>query len=119
MKNFKLVKRDRRHNKIRTQLFGTDKRPRLAVFKSNRHIYAQLIDDQKGNTLAAVSDKDINKDKKLNNTNAEEAKKVGEAIAAAGLKLKIKNIVFDRGGFKYHGLVKAVAEGARKGGLKF
>ena len=119
MKNIKLVKRNRRHNKIRTQIFGTDKRPRLSVFKSNRHIYVQLIDDQKGSTLAAVSDKGISNDKKLNNTNIKEAEKVGEAIAAAALKLKINNIVFDRGGFQYHGLIKAVAEGARKGGLKF
>ncbi len=120
MKNVKSNQRKRRHSRIRVKISGTITRPRLAIFKSNRHINAQLINDEKGVTIASVSDIHIKKGKDLTkNVNIEEAEMVGKEIAAKALNLKIEDVVFDRGGFKYHGLIKAVAEGARKGGLKF
>ncbi|MBU1178326.1 50S ribosomal protein L18 [Patescibacteria group bacterium] len=118
----KSITRQRRHHQIRQRLQGTKKRPRLCVFKSNRHVYAQLIDDEQGKTLAAVSDVELKKQAKSDVTksaNLKDATAVGELIAAKADKNKIKQVVFDRGGFKYHGLVKAVADGARKGKLKF
>ena len=118
MKNVKATKRKRRHNKVRSQISGTKEIPRLAVFKSNKHIYCQLIDDTNSKTLAAASDISIKKDKQKN-TNVKEAEKLGAEIAKKAQDLKIDKVVFDRGGFKYHGLIKAVAEGARKAGLKF
>lgn len=116
----KQVKRIRRHRRVRAKVFGTKDRPRLCVFRSNRYIYAQLIDDEKGHTLAASSDLNSKKDKK----DAKEGKiyaafKVGKLIAQKAKKKKITKAIFDRGGFKYHGRVKAVIEGAREGGIKF
>lgn len=108
------VKRIKRHKKIRKQIVGTSNRPRLSVFKSDQHIYAQIIDDSKGATLIADSDLKIKDGTKL-----DKALKVGEALAKKALKKKIKQVVFDRGGFIYHGRVAALAEGARKGGLEF
>lgn len=104
------------------EIKGTTKRPRLSVFRSNKAIYAQIIDDEKGKTLVAASERDLNKKtKKPKNkkTKMEKAEMVGEVLAKKALKKKIKTIVFDRGKYPYHGRVKALAEGARKGGLKF
>jgi len=107
--------RIRRHTRIRGSISGTSDRPRLAVFRSGEHIYAQVIDDESGKTLAQASDLEI-KEKK---TKTEKAKLVGEKVAAAAKGAKIKKVVFDRGGFAYHGRVKALAEAARVGGLEF
>jgi large subunit ribosomal protein L18 len=112
-KNIKAEKRARRHVKIRTRVSGTKDMPRLSVFKSNVYIYAQLIDDTKSVTLAASDSKKI-KGKKV-----EAASKVGEAIAKAALAKGIKKVVFDRGGFKYTGRVRTLADSARKAGLAF
>lgn len=109
-------KRRARHKRIRARILGTTGRPRLCVFRSGKHIYAQLIDDEKNKTILAVSDL---KFKENRGTKIEKAKKVGKLIAEKAKDLKIEKIVFDRGGYKYHGRVKAVAEGARDGGLKF
>lgn len=96
---------------------GTAKRPRLSVFRSNKRIYAQLIDDKAGKTLIAASEKEIKS--KTKQTRMEKAELLGEILAKKSLKKKIKQIVFDRSSYRYHGRVKALAEGARKGGLKF
>lgn len=106
--------REKRRARVRGKVFGTKKRPRLSVFRSGKHIYAQLIDDEKGETLVSASDLGLREGVKM-----EKALAVGEELARRALKLKIKKVVFDRGGYSYHGRVKAVAEGARKGGLKF
>jgi len=101
---------------------GTTKRPRLSVFRSSKAIYAQIIDDGKGKTLVAASEKDLNKKtKKQKNqkTRTQKARMVGEILAQKASKKDIKTVVFDRGKYRYHGRVKALAEGARKGGLKF
>lgn len=108
------TKRDQRRARVRGKVFGTSKRPRLSVFRSAKHIYAQLIDDEKAKSMAAASDLALKKGTKL-----EKAKQVGEELAKRALKIKIKKVAFDRGGYKYHGRVKAVAEGAREGGLEF
>ena len=96
---------------------GTSARPRLSVFRSNKYIYAQIIDDAKGKTLVSAGSKD--KEIKEAKTRMEKAGLVGEIIAKRGAKAKIKKVVFDRSGYKYHGIIKALAEGARKGGLEF
>lgn len=109
--------RNKRHQRLRNKVSGTPGCPRLSVFRSSKHIYAQIIDDVNGVTLAAASSLDKGFDG--NGGNAEGAKKVGEAVAKAALDKKIENVVFDRGGYLYHGRVKELAEGAREGGLKF
>ena len=114
----KQQKRYRRHKRIRAKISGTAEVPRLCVFRSNKHIYAQLVDDEKGKTLVAVSDLEI-ETKKKKITKKEKALEVGKLIAKKAMEKKIKKVVFDRGGYKYHGRVKALAEGAREGGLKF
>lgn len=106
-----------RHKRVRGKISGTGECPRLNVFRSSKHIYAQLIDDVTGRTLCAASS--LDKDFAAYGGNAEAAKKVGEAIAQKAVKLGISEVVFDRGGYIYHGRVKALAEGARDGGLKF
>ena len=115
------VKSQRRQNiryRIRRKISGTTAKPRLSVFRSNAEIYAQLIDDTKGQTLAAASsrDKDIAAQKV---TKSEKGKLVGAAIARKATELGIKDVTFDRGGYLYHGRVKSVADGAREGGLLF
>lgn len=97
-----------------SKIYGTRKRPRLSVFRSSKHVYAQLIDDTRGETLVAASDVDFEKGSKV-----EQARAVGQELAKRALKAKIKKVVFDRGRYKYHGRVKALAEGAREGGLAF
>lgn len=114
---FKKEKRARRHKRVRAGVFGTKERPRFCVFRSNKHIYGQLIDDEKGKTLVATSDLKLKKQKKENK--GQIAKEVGKLIAEKAKGLKIEKVVFDRGGYKYHGRVKALAEGAREGGLNF
>lgn len=109
-------KRHTRHKRIRAKILGTADRPRLCVFRSGKHIYVQLIDDEKNKTILTVSDL---KFKKNRGTKIEKAKKAGKLIAEKAKDLKIEKVVFDRGGYKYHGRVKAVAEGAREGGLRF
>ncbi|MEK7567451.1 MAG: 50S ribosomal protein L18 [Patescibacteria group bacterium] len=106
--------RTHRHARIRSHLSGTAKVPRLAVFKSNRYIYAQIINDEKGVTIVSA---DSRKEKK--GTMIEKSARVGEVIASLAKEKKINSIVFDRGGFYFTGHVKALADGARKGGLKF
>jgi large subunit ribosomal protein L18 len=116
------VKSQRRQNiryRIRSRIGeGTSQKPRLSVFRSNKDIYAQLIDDLKGETVASAStkDKDILSQK---GTKVEKSKLVGTAIAKKASELGLQDVTFDRGGYLYHGRVKAVAEGAREGGLKF
>ena len=100
--------------RIRGRISGTPERPRLSVFRSNKQIYAQVIDDLAGNTLASASSKGITE-----GTKSEIAEKVGEAIAKKAIEAGITTVVFDRNGFLFHGRVKALADGARKGGLKF
>lgn len=107
--------RQRRHYKIRKTVIGTTLCPRLSVFRSNIHIYAQIIDDSLGKTLVAGSD--IKFDPKIKK--ADRAYEIGKKLAEASVKKGIKKIVFDRGGFLYHGRVAKLAEGARAGGLKF
>ena len=112
------VMRKARHTRIRQEIHGTTAVPRLNVFRSNTNIFAQIIDDEEAKTLVSAStlDKDL-KIAKGSNTLA--ATKVGEAIAKKAVKLKIKKVVFDRGGYLYHGRVKALAEAARENGLEF
>ncbi|MFC7358128.1 50S ribosomal protein L18 [Jejudonia soesokkakensis] len=116
-----LSKQDRRQRlrfRIRKTISGTEQRPRLAVFRSNKEIYAQLIDDVNGKTITAASsrDKDIDASKA---NKVEAAKLVGKAIAEKAQKAGVETVSFDRGGYLYHGRVKSLAEGAREGGLKF
>lgn len=109
--------RHKRHKRVRGKISGTAARPRLSVFRSLQHIYAQLIDDDKGVTLVSAST--VEKDFDAYGGNAEAAKKVGTLIAARAKELGIAEVVFDRGGNIYHGRVQALAEGAREGGLQF
>lgn len=112
--------RIRRHARVRHDLAGTPERPRLAVYRSLSHIYAQVIDDSAGHTLAAASDLDAEVRKSVTGKKKSEvAVLVGEAIAKKAKDKGIESVVFDRGGFKYHGRVKALADAARKGGLSF
>jgi len=121
----KQLKRQRRHRRVRAKIKGTVKVPRLCVFRSAKHIYAQLINDEKGKTLIAASDLEIKKStgSKISKSKKEkrfiEAYEVGKLIAQKAVKKEIKKVMFDRGGYKYHGKVKALAEGAREGGLLF
>ena len=109
--------RERRKRRIRGKVAGTTERPRLAVFRSNKGIFAQLIDDESGRTLAGASWLGLKKSFKGNKT--EQATAVGKALAADAKKAGIDSCVFDRAGYLYHGRVKALAEGAREGGLQF
>ncbi len=114
----KNVNRQKRHLRLRQTLSGTATKPRLNVFRSNKQIYAQIIDDTKGITLCSASSRDTEAGVK-NGSNVEAASKVGSLIAKRALDLKIEAVVFDRGGYLYHGRVKALAEAARAAGLKF
>ncbi|MCC8098241.1 MAG: 50S ribosomal protein L18 [Eubacterium sp.] len=114
------VARAKRHQRIRNKISGTAAQPRLAVFRSNMHIYAQIIDDTAGNTLVAASTMEKDIKASLSKTNdVEAAKAVGTAVAKKALDKGIDTVVFDRGGFIYHGKIKALAEAAREAGLKF
>jgi large subunit ribosomal protein L18 len=107
-------KKARRHTRVRHKISGTDKRPRLSVFKSNKGMYVQLINDRNGQTLASINSKEVEKDK---DKKLDTAFKVGKLLAEKASKKKIKEVVFDRASYRYHGRVKAVADGAREGGL--
>jgi large subunit ribosomal protein L18 len=109
--------RERRHRRVRGKLFGTAERPRLVVFRSNRGIEAQLVDDLEGNTLAAASWLQLKKSFKGSKT--EQAAEVGKLLAQQAKQANVETVVFDRGGYLYHGRVKALADAAREGGLKF
>jgi len=111
------AERQRRHKRVRNKISGTTEIPRLAVCKTNNNIIAQIIDDTKGETLVYVST--LDKDIKIKKSNKEAAKEVGTAIAQKATKKNIQNVVFDRGGYIYHGVVKELAEAAREAGLKF
>ena len=117
-KNSRNDRRVKRHLRVRKNLIGTPEKPRLCVFRSNKNISVQIIDDVNGNTLVSAStlEKEL---KGENGGNKEAAKKVGELIAKRALDKGIENVAFDRGGFLYHGRVKELAEGAREAGLKF
>lgn len=110
----------RRHTRVRKHVHGTAERPRLCVFRSHSHIYAQIIDDEQANTLASAStlDKEL-RETVTNGGNVEAAKAVGELVAKRALDQGIKTVVFDRGGYVYHGRVAALAEAAREAGLEF
>ena len=114
------TKVQKRHQSIRVKLSGTTEAPILAVYRSTKHIYAQLIDDVKGVTICSASsvDKDL-REKLGHGGNLDAAKAIGEAIAKKALKKGVKNVVFDRGGFLYHGRIAALADGAREAGLEF
>src|SRR5512135_1383864 len=115
-----LTGREKRHNRIRKKVTGTTERPRLNVFRSNANIYAQVIDDMKGVTIASASTLDGElKGGLKSHSNIEAAKAVGTAVAKKALEKGIKEVVFDRGGFIYHGRIKALAESAREAGLNF
>jgi large subunit ribosomal protein L18 len=116
-----LTQRERRHRRVRAKISGTQLRPRLNVFRSSAHMYAQLIDDKSGHTLAAATDLEVAvKERAGDGANkTARAKAVGEVIAERARAAGIDAVLFDRGGFLYHGRVKAVADGAREGGLKF
>lgn len=106
--------RIRRHNRVRAKVSGTAETPRLNVFRSNKGLFIQLIDDVSGKTLASVNDAEI----KAGKTKVEKAKEAGKMIAKKAQEKNIKKVVFDRGGYQYHGRTQAVAEGAREGGLE-
>jgi len=116
-----LKRRIRRKKRVRKKVFGTPDRPRLSVYRSLKHIYAQIIDDTKGHTLVSCStlSPELREEIKGKTKNKEAAKKVGFLLAKKALENGIKKVVFDKGYFKYHGRVKALAEGAREGGLEF
>ena len=111
------MERTRRHLRVRRKISGTAERPRLCVYRSNANIYAQIIDDVAGNTLVQAST--LDKEIKIKHANKEAAKELGTLIAKRAADKKIKTVVFDRGGYIYHGVVKELAEAAREGGLEF
>lgn len=111
------LERERRHIRVRNKISGTAERPRLCVYRSNSNLYVQVVDDVAGNTLAQAST--LDKEVKTKHANKEAAKEVGALIAKRALDKKIKEVVFDRGGYIYHGVVKELAEAARENGLKF
>jgi len=111
--------RKKRHRSLRKRIEGTQERPRLAVFRSTRHIYAQVIDDVQKKTLTAISDKVLAVEGETKADKKARAKRVGAAIAKQCLEKGIDKVVFDRAGYKYHGRVSALADGAREAGLKF
>ena len=111
------MERARRHARVRRKISGTAERPRLCVYRSNTNIYAQVIDDVAGNTLVSAST--LDKEVKTKYSNKEAEKEVGALIAKRALEKNIKDVVFDRGGYIYHGVVKELAEAARNGGLNF
>ena len=115
MKRTKQQSRQRIHLRVRKKVNGTSERPRLSVYRSNKEIYCQIIDDLKGHTLVAAS----SRDNARTGNKTEQAKAVGQLIAERAKSAGIENVVFDRGGYLYHGRVKALADGAREGGLNF
>ncbi len=117
MEQNRVRQRARRRRRIRKKIRGSAEQPRLSVYRSNLHIYAQIIDDDRGHTLAHASSREL--DIKDSRKNVEAAKAVGKLLAERATEAGIVNIAFDRGGYLYHGRVRALADGAREGGLKF
>jgi large subunit ribosomal protein L18 len=117
MKGSRADARSRRHSRVRRRVHGTEERPRLAIYRSNKYIYAQVIDDVGGRTLAAASSQEA--DIKTGHLDGPTAAKVGEKIAARAKEAGVASVVFDRGGYKFHGRVKALADAAREAGLEF
>lgn len=117
MKRSRKDARSRRHARVRKSVRGTAQRPRLAVYRSNRYIYAQVIDDTGGHTLAAASSQET--DLRSNVLNVDTASKVGTLLASRAKDVGVSTVVFDRGGYKFHGKIKALAEAAREEGLEF
>ena len=117
MKGSRREARGRRHARVRKSVRGTNERPRLAVYRSNKYIYAQVIDDLAGETLAAASSQEA--DLRSNRLNVETAAKVGTLVADRAKEAGVSSVVFDRGGYKYHGRLKALADAAREAGLEF
>ena len=117
MKSSRQVARCRRHTRVRKRVHGTGQRPRLAVFRSNKYIYVQVIDDVEGRTLASASSQES--DLRSDTLNMKTAAKVGEVIASRAKDAGVTSVVFDRGGYKFHGKVKALADAAREAGLEF
>lgn len=116
----KVIARARRHRRVRRKVTGTPECPRLNVFRSNRHIYAQIVDDQAGASLVSASSLDADARKEATDgLNIEMAKRVGKLLAARAIEARVRRVVFDRGGYLFHGRVKALADSAREGGLKF
>ena len=111
------LERERRHKRVRTKINGTPECPRLCVFRSNTNLYAQVIDDVNGVTLASAST--LDKEVKTKKSNKEAAKEVGTLVAKRAIEKNIKSVVYDRGGYIYHGVVKELAEAAREAGLEF
>ena len=111
------LERVRRHKRVRTKISGTAECPRLCVFRSNTNVYAQIIDDTKGVTLVQAST--LDKEVKTKHSNKEAAKEVGTLVAKRALEKNIKDVVYDRGGYVYHGVVKALADGTRSAGIVF
>ncbi len=116
----KVIARARRHRRVRRKVTGTPECPRLNVFRSNRHIYAQIVDDQAGASLVSASSLDADARKEATDgLNIEMAKRVGKLLAARAIEARVRRVVFDRGGYLFHGRVKALADSAREGGLEF
>lgn len=115
MQESRNLRRKRRHDRLRKKISGTSTKPRLNVFRSNQAIYVQFIDDESGKTLASASSRDL----KLNNNNIETCAQVGALAAKNAIAAGITEVVFDRGGYDYHGKIKALADACREGGLKF
>ena len=111
------LERERRHKRVRAKISGTAECPRLCVYRSNSNIYAQVIDDTKGVTIASAST--LDKEVKTKKSNKEAAKEVGTLVAKRAIEKKVKTVVYDRGGYIYHGIVKELAEAAREAGLEF
>ena len=121
MKRFEIKReaRIKRHRRVRKKVTGTSERPRLSIYKSARHIYAQIIDDDSGHTLAAASSLSLRTAGQEQGDKKERAKAVGKMVAEAALTAQIKKVVLDRGGYRYHGRLKALADAARESGLEF
>lgn len=110
------MKKQKRQKRVRSKITGTKDKPRLSVFRSNKYIYAQLIDDEQGKTILGFSEKQLGKGEKRK---TEKARELGKTLAKTAIEKHIKQVVFDRGSYAYHGRVKALAKGAREGGLQF
>ena len=115
----KMSKKTRRRDRVRARISGTFKKPRLSVFRSNYHVWCQLINDENGETISAASDKELLQKLKSKKSKVKIAYEVGKLIAQKARKKEIKEIVFDRDGYKYHGRIKSLADGARAEGLRF
>jgi len=115
----KVEEKLKRKKRIRSRVSGTKERPRLAVYRSNAYIYAQIINDTENKTLLSASEKDLVKKESEKMNKTQKAKEVGIVLAKKAAKIGIKRVVYDRGGYRYHGRVKSLAEGAREGGLDF